>query len=96
MIFKFKGYYMDEYNNIKNFLELYENTLKSIYLKGREDLGKGILYIDINNNNNGNCDTRYVNIDMIEGNDELKERVKTNDKIYYCVKDNDNVIFIER
>ena len=87
---------MDEYDNIKKFLELYENTLKNIYLKGREDLGKGILYIDINNNNNGNCDTRYVNIDMIEGNNELKERVKTTDKIYYCVKDNDNVIFIER
>ena len=51
-------------------------------LKGYKDLGKGILYIDINNNNNGNCDTKYVNIDMIEGNDELKERVKRNDKIY--------------
>jgi len=87
---------MDEYDNIKKFLELYENTLKKIYLKGREDLGKGILYIDINNNNDGNCDTRYVNIDMIEGNDELKERVETNNKIYYCVNDNDNVIFIER
>lgn len=87
---------MDEYDNIKKFLELYENTLKNIYLKGREDIGKGILYIDINNNNNGNCDTRYVNIDMIEGNDELRERVKTTDKIYYCVKDNDSVIFIER
>lgn len=87
---------MDEHDNIKKFLELYENTLKKIYLKAREDLGKGILYIDINNNNNGNCDTRYVNIDMIEGNEELKERIKTTDKIYYCVKDNDNIIFIER
>ena len=88
---------MENYNNIQKFLELYENTLKNIYLKGYEDLGKGILYIDINNNNNGNCDTRYVNVDMIEGNDELKERVKKNtDKIYYCLKDNDNIIFIER
>lgn len=87
---------MDEYDNIKKFLELYENTLKNIYLKGRADVGKGVLYIDINSNNNGNCDTRYVNIDMIEGNDELKERVKMNDKIYYSVKDNDTVIFIER
>ena len=87
---------MEEYDNIKKFLELYENTLQNIYSKGRADLGKGVLYIDINSNNNGNCDTRYVTIDMIEGNDELKERVKMNDKIYYSVKDNNNVIFIER
>ena len=87
---------MEEYDNIKKFLELYENTLKNIYLKGYNDLGKGILYIDINSNNNGKCDTHYVNIDMIEGNNELKERVKNNDKIYYSVKDNDNIIFIER
>ena len=87
---------MKDYNNIKKFLELYENTLKNIYLKGLKDLGKGILYIDINSNNNGNCDTKYVSIDMIEGNEELKERVKNNDNIYYSIKDNDDVIFIER
>lgn len=87
---------MEEYNKIKNFLELYENTLKNIYLKGREDLGKGILYVDININNNGNCDTQYVKVDVIEGNEELKKRIMENDKIYYCMKDNDNIIFIER
>lgn len=87
---------MEEYNKIKNFLELYENTLKNIYLKGREDLGKGILYVDININNNDNCDTQYVKVDVIEGNEELKKRIMENDKIYYCMKDNDNIIFIER
>ena len=87
---------MEEYDNIKKFLEMYENTLKNIYLKGRKDLGKGILYVDINSNNNGNCDTKYVNIDMIKENEELKERIKTCDKMYYCMKDYENVIFIER
>ena len=87
---------MEEYSNIKNFLEKYEDTLKNIYLKGQEDLGKGILYIDININNNGNCDTKYVNIDMIEGNEQLKERIIENDRIYYCIKDNEDIIFIER
>lgn len=87
---------MEEYSNIKKFLELYEDILKNIYLKGKEDLGKGLLYIDINNNNNGNCDTKYVNVDMIEENEDLKKRIKENDKIYYCLKDNENIIFIER
>jgi len=87
---------MEEYSNIKKFLELYEDILKNIYLKGKKDLGKGLLYIDINNNNNGNCDTKYINVDMIEENEELKKRIKENDKIYYCLKDNENIIFIER
>ena len=87
---------MEEYSNIKKFLELYEDILKNIYLKGKEDLGKGLLYIDINNNNNGNCDTKYVNVDMIEENEDLKKRIRENDKIYYCLKDNENIIFIER
>jgi hypothetical protein len=87
---------MEEHNKIKKFLELYENTLKSIYLKGKDDLGKGILYVDININNNGNCDTRYVKVDVIEGNEELKKRIMENEKIYYCMKDNDNIVFIER
>lgn len=86
---------MSEEENIKNFLGLYEETLKEIYLKGVEDLGKGILYIDINSNNNGNCDTQYVKIDMIEGNEELKERIKNNDKIYYSIKDKEVVVFLE-
>lgn len=87
---------MEITNNIKNFLELYENTLKEIYLQGLSELGKGILYIDVNNNNNGNCDTKYIVLNLIEGNEELKNRIEKNDKIYYSIKDNDNIIVMER
>jgi hypothetical protein len=87
---------MEEYDNIKNFLELYENTLKNIYQKGLKDLGKGILYVDINNNNNGNCDTKYISLDMIDGNEDLKNRIIENENIYYCMIDNDNYLFVER
>ena len=96
---------MDEYDNIKKFLELYENTLKNIYLKGREDLGKGILYIDINNNNNGNCDTQYIPLtnrdnfwEQSEDMLQVKNKIEiTQEKtIFLCLINNQTTIIIDR
>lgn len=87
---------MEEYHNIKKFLEVYKDILKEIYIKALKDLGKGILYVDINNNNNGNCDTKYISLNMINENEDLKKRIIENEKIYYCMIDNENHVFVER
>jgi len=85
----------EKFNNIKQFLNLYENTLKNIYFQGLKDLGKGLLCININNNNNGNCDTQYLSLNNIV-NEELKNRINSNNKIFYSLIDNDINVIIER
>ena len=84
------------YDNIKKFLEMYENTLKNIYTTGLKDVGKGILYVDINSNDNGNCNTKYISVDSIDNHEDLKIRIKNSNKIFYCMIDNDIRILIER
>ena len=34
--------------------------LKNIFITAEKQHGKGILIVDINNNNKGNCDTKYI------------------------------------
>lgn len=98
---------MDELNlkNIEKFLYSYENTLKNIFITAQKQHGKGILIVDINNNNNGNCDTNYLSIyndnhfwlqseDMIN----LKKKIESTEekKIFLCLINNDTSIIIDR
>ena len=55
---------MDETNlkKIETFLSTYENTLKNIFITAEKQHGKGILIIDVNNNNKGNCDKKFIPI----------------------------------
>jgi len=82
---------------INNFLKTYENTLKQIYITAYKTHHKGVLFIDINNNNNGNCNTNYININNLPENlNDIKYRVLNNHKIFYCLIDNDDNVFVER
>lgn len=98
---------MDDLNlkNIEKFLYSYENTLKNIFITAQKQHGKGILIVDINNNNNGNCDTNYLSIyndnhfwlqseDMIN----LKKKIESTEekKIFLCLINNDTSIIIDR
>lgn len=98
---------MEELNlkNIEKFLYSYENTLKNIFITAQKQHGKGILIVDINNNNNGNCDTNYLSIyndnhfwlqseDMIN----LKKKIESTEekKIFLCLINNDTSIIIDR
>ena len=86
---------MDETNlkQIETFLSTYENTLKNIFITAKKQHGKGILIIDINNNNNNKCDTKYIPInnsdnfwiqseDMLQVRKKLKQQKK---KLYFYV-----------
>ena len=86
---------MDETNlkQIETFLSTYENTLKNIFITAKKEHGKGILIIDINNNNNNKCDTKYIPInnsdnfwiqseDMLQVRKKLKQQKK---KLYFYV-----------
>jgi len=82
---------------INNFLKTYENTLKQIYITAYKEHNKGILFIDINNNNEGSCYTNYIRVTNLPENlNDIKYRILNNDKIFYCLTDNDENIFIER
>ena len=63
---------MDETNlkQIETFLSTYENILKNIFITAEKQHGKGILIVDINNNNKGNCDKNiyHLHIQIIFGN----------------------------
>ena len=90
-------------NQIESFLNTYENTLKQIYITAFKQHNKGLLFIDINSNNNGNCDTKYISIqenelwnnkDMLE----IKKKIEENEekKAFFCLINEDTSIIIER
>ena len=84
-------------DKINNFLKTYENTLKQIYISAYKEHNKGILFIDINNNVNGQCTTKYLRVDMLPENlNDIKNRILEKHKIFYCVINNNDNIFIER
>ena len=101
-------------NDIKTFLEQYEDVLKNIYEKAQKELGLGVLCIDINSNEDGNCHTQYLPLDLIKKeeeiddillnqikgiiykNEEFMKEIEKSNKIYYCVIDKNQCIFIER
>jgi len=98
---------MDETNlkQIETFLSTYENTLKNIFITAEKQHGKGILIVDINNNNNNKCDTKYIPINnsdnfWIQTEDMLQVRKKietTEDKtIFLCLINNQTSIIIDR
>jgi hypothetical protein len=98
---------MDELNlkNIEKFLYSYENTLKNIFITAQKQHGKGILIVDINNNNNGNCDTNYLSIYnnnnfwlQSEDMTNLKKKIESTEekKIFLCLINNDTSIIIDR
>ena len=98
---------MDELNlkNIEKFLYSYENTLKNIFITAQKQHGKGILIVDINNNNNGNCDTNYLSIYnnnnfWLQSEDitNLKKKIESTEekKIFLCLINNDTSIIIDR
>ncbi len=84
-------------DKIKNFLKTYENTLKQIYISAYKEHNKGILFIDVNNNVDNNCTTKYISVNSLPDNlNDIKYRVLNEHKLFYClINDNDN-IFIER
>tara|TARA_Y100000591_G_scaffold90097_1_gene76149 strand:- start:307 stop:609 length:303 start_codon:yes stop_codon:yes gene_type:complete len=90
-------------NQIENFLNTYENTLKQIYITAFNEHNKGLLFIDINSNTNGKCDTKYISLqenelwnnkDMLE----IKEKIEKNEekKAFFCLINEDTSIIIER
>lgn len=91
-----------EKHNLKNielFLQNYQNTLQQIYLSAYNDHGKGLLFVDINSNNNGNCDTKYTNVEHLNENmNEIKEKIKlnTSKKIFLYLIDKETNIIIEK
>ena len=98
---------MDELNlkNIEKFLYSYENTLKNIFITAQKQHGKVILIVDINNNNNGNCDTNYLSIYnnnnfwlQSEDMTNLKKKIESTEekKIFVCLINNDTSIIIDR
>jgi len=95
-IFKHKLYkYIME--KINNFLKTYENTLKQIYITAYKEHNMGILFIDINNNNEGMCNTKYISVHNLPENlNDIKYRILNNHKIFYCLINNDENVFIER
>lgn len=97
---------MDNYklDKMNSFLKNYENTLKQIYLTALDAHGKGALLVDINNNNDGKCDTKYMSIlneDFWNRNEEMltiKNSIlqNTEKKIFLCLIDNNISIFFDR
>tara|TARA_B000000477_G_C5984028_1_gene181923 strand:+ start:186 stop:497 length:312 start_codon:yes stop_codon:yes gene_type:complete len=98
---------MDEENlkKIETFLAIYENTLKNIFITGEKQHGKGLLIIDINNNNNGNCDTKYIPItnrdnfwEQSEDMLQVKNKIETIQEktIFLCLVNQQTSIIIDR
>ena len=98
---------MDETNlkQIETFLSTYENTLKNIFITAEKQHGKGILIVDINNNNKGNCDTKYIPItnrdnfwEQSEDMLQVKNNIETTQekKIFLCLVNNQTSIIIDR
>tara|TARA_B100001996_G_C18305938_1_gene456606 strand:+ start:282 stop:584 length:303 start_codon:yes stop_codon:yes gene_type:complete len=97
---------MDNYklDKMTLFIKNYENSLKQIFLTASENHGKGALLVDINNNNNGKCDTKYMSIlneDFWNRNEEMltiKNKIlqNTEKKIFLCLIDNNVSIFFDR
>jgi hypothetical protein len=98
---------MDEENlkKIETFLTIYENTLKNIFITGEKQHGKGLLIIDINNNNNGNCDTKYIPItnrdnfwEQSEDMLQVKNKIETIQEktIFLCLVNQQTSIIIDR
>ena len=84
-------------DKINNFLKMYENTLKQIYISAYKEHNKGILFIDINNNTNDKCTTKYITVNTLPENlNDIKHRILTEHKIFYCIINNTDNIFIER
>ena len=84
-------------DKINTFLKTYENTLKQIYITAYKEHNKGILFIDINNNIDGQCTTKYLRVDMLPENlNDIKIRILQEHKIFYCIINNNDNIFIER
>lgn len=98
---------MDETNlkQIETFLSTYENTLKNIFITAEKQHGKGILIIDVNNNNKGNCDTKYIPLahrdnfwEQSEDMLQVKNKIETTQekKIFLCLVNNQTSIIIDR
>ena len=98
---------MDETNlkKIETFLSTYENTLKNIFITAEKQHGKGILIIDVNNNNKGNCDTKFIPIthrdnfweqseDMLQVKNKIETTTEKN--IFLCLVNNQTSIIIDR
>jgi hypothetical protein len=97
---------MDETNlkQIETFLSTYEKTLKNIFITAEKEHGKGILIIDINNNNN-KCDTKYIPINSsdnfwIQSEDmlQVRKKIETIEEktIFLCLINNQTSIIIDR
>jgi len=100
-------YNMDDTNlkQIETFLSTYENTLKNIFITAEKQHGKGILIVDVNNNNNGNCDTQYIPLtnrdnfwEQSEDMLQVKNKIEiTQEKtIFLCLINNQTTIIIDR
>ena len=89
-------------NNFDLFLHNYELILKNIYITALHQHGKGILVIDINSNNNGNCDTQYISVNSNEefwkDANNIKEKIIKNEdkKVYFYLIDNKSSVILER
>ena len=100
-------YNMEDTNlkQIETFLSTYENTLKNIFITAEKQHGKGILIVDINNNNKGNCDTQYIPLtnrdnfwEQSEDMLQVKNKIEiTQEKtIFLCLINNQTTIIIDR
>lgn len=100
-------YNMEDINlkQIETFLSTYENTLKNIFITAEKQHGKGILIVDINNNNKGNCDTQYIPLtnrdnfwEQSEDMLQVKNKIEiTQEKtIFLCLINNQTTIIIDR
>ena len=89
-------------NNFDLFLDNYELILKNIYITALNQHGKGILVININSNNKGNCDTQYISInsnkEFWKDHNNIKEKIIKNEdkKIYFYLIDNKSSVILER
>ena len=95
----------DNLKKIETFLSVYENTLKNIFITGEKQHGRGLLIIDINNNKNGNCDTKYIPInnrdnfwEQSEDMLQVKNKIETIQEktIFLCLVNNQTSIIIDR
>tara|TARA_B100001564_G_scaffold321155_1_gene299565 strand:- start:1462 stop:1833 length:372 start_codon:yes stop_codon:yes gene_type:complete len=100
-------YNMEDTNlkQIETFLSTYENTLKNIFITAEKKHGKGILIVDVNNNNNGNCDTQYIPLtnrdnfwEQSEDMLQIKNKIEIIQEktIFLCLINNQTTIIIDR
>ena len=84
------------------FLHNYELMLKQIYITALYQHGKGILVVDINSNDKGQCNTKYISINdhklFWDDIGDIRDTIIKNGekKVYFYLIDNKYSIILNR